>query len=368
MQPQVRYVKSNDGTSLAVATIGEGQPLVMVPHTWIISIEGLWEHPEIRRNLERLAEKRKVVQYDCRGVGLSSRDVEDFSIPALEQDLEAVVNSLDLPAADLIALPLTGPIAISFAAHHPDRVRKLVLIGAVSRGRDHRVTGDLRADLIEDNWELYIQNRALVLYGWTEAGQHWAERMASDRSKEVLLKFDEQFRNSDVSDLLPQLKCPTLVMHWRERMTSMEVSRELAAAIPKARLVTFLQKGGTVWSGDWESIFAPAVAFLDEGTEADGEQLPEGTALILFADIVDSTALTERLGDAAFREKARGLDTALRAIIRENAGKPVRGSCWATVSSPSSRRRGRRSRRRWPAGNPETPTICRCTWASTRAT
>ena len=43
------------------------------------------------------------------------------------------------------------------------------------------------------------------------------------------------------------------------------------------------------------------------------------------ADIADSTALTERLGDAAFRDKARELDTALRAAIRDNAGTPIEG-------------------------------------------
>src|SRR4030066_906539 len=53
--------------------------------------------------------------------------------------------------------------------------------------------------------------------------------------------------------------------------------------------------------------------------------LPSGTAIILFADIVDSTALTERMGDAAFRDKARELDGALRAAIRESEGTPVEG-------------------------------------------
>ena len=46
---------------------------------------------------------------------------------------------------------------------------------------------------------------------------------------------------------------------------------------------------------------------------------------LLFADIVDSTALTERLGDAAFRGKARDLDGALRTVIRENGGTPIEG-------------------------------------------
>ena len=47
--------------------------------------------------------------------------------------------------------------------------------------------------------------------------------------------------------------------------------------------------------------------------------------VILFAHIVDSTALTERLGDAAFRAKARDLDGAMRTIIRENGGTAIEG-------------------------------------------
>jgi class 3 adenylate cyclase len=50
-----------------------------------------------------------------------------------------------------------------------------------------------------------------------------------------------------------------------------------------------------------------------------------GTAIILFADIADSTGLTERLGDAAFRAKARELDGALRGVIREHAGTAIEG-------------------------------------------
>ncbi len=55
------------------------------------------------------------------------------------------------------------------------------------------------------------------------------------------------------------------------------------------------------------------------------ESLPSGTAIILFADIADSTALTERLGDAAFREKARELDEALRQAITSNGGTAIEG-------------------------------------------
>ena len=61
------------------------------------------------------------------------------------------------------------------------------------------------------------------------------------------------------------------------------------------------------------------------GEEEVGATLPEGTVTIMFADIADSTALTERLGDAAFRGRARGLDASLRALIGETGGAVVEG-------------------------------------------
>ncbi len=78
--------------------------------------------------------------------------------------------------------------------------------------------------------------------------------------------------------------------------------------------------------GDSEAVLSAINEFLGEGEEAGAAaQLPEGMAVLLFADIAGSTALTEQLGDAAFRAKARELDTSLRAVIRECSGTPVEG-------------------------------------------
>ncbi len=63
---------------------------------------------------------------------------------------------------------------------------------------------------------------------------------------------------------------------------------------------------------------------LEEGN-AVMQDLPEGTVIILFVDIAESTALTEQLGDAAFRAKASALDAALRQTIIHFGGVPVEG-------------------------------------------
>src|SRR5207245_5345572 len=101
--------------------------------------------------------------------------------------------------------------------------------------------------------------------------------------------------------------------------------------------------------------------FLREGKGPTAPELPSGTAIILFADIADSTALTERLGDAAFRAKARELDGTLRAVIREHAGTAIEGkllgdgvlavftSARQAIEAPGLRHRWRP---RWPSALP----------------
>jgi class 3 adenylate cyclase len=100
----------------------------------------------------------------------------------------------------------------------------------------------------------------------------------------------------------------------------------IAASIPNAHLVTL--EGRDVGASYSDPQMMAAVDdFLGDGPAdpSEGASLPSGTAIIFFADIVDSTALTERLGDTAFRAKARDLDATLRTTIREHAGTPVEG-------------------------------------------
>jgi class 3 adenylate cyclase len=123
--------------------------------------------------------------------------------------------------------------------------------------------------------------------------------------------------------------------------------REMAAAIPDASLVEttvdesgevvhqFLDEGeaarrdlpsGTAQTGvTAQADTAQTGVTAQTGTAAQTGLTQTGTAIILFADIVDSTALTERLGDAAFRDKARELGQSLRATIRGCGGVPVEG-------------------------------------------
>jgi class 3 adenylate cyclase len=119
------------------------------------------------------------------------------------------------------------------------------------------------------------------------------------------------------------------VLHRRGlKAPGVELTRGLASGIQAARLVLLEGTSGGIFLGDTDAAMRAIDEFLGDGGEPVAESvapIPSGTAIILFADIVDSTALTEQLGDTAFREKARELDASLRAIIRDDAGTPIEG-------------------------------------------
>jgi class 3 adenylate cyclase len=102
--------------------------------------------------------------------------------------------------------------------------------------------------------------------------------------------------------------------------------QRLAAEIPDARLVSLDGESVTSLQAD-PLMMASVDAFLLDGDAAGASLtgLPAGTAVILFVDIESSTALTERMGDGAFRTASRAIDEKIRAAVRESGGTPVEG-------------------------------------------
>ncbi len=327
-EPRIQYAKTEDGVSIAFSSLGDGKPLVQMVSWSHLQLE--WQVPELGRWYERLAEKRMLVRYDDRGTGLSERDVTDLSLEARILDLEAVVDRLGLETLALLANQYEGPVAIAYAARHPKQVSRLILWCSFARVSD-AASPQLRGlgRLLDTNWELYTETMAHAMFGWSEGepARRWAALLREGLTHEEARAAADAMREWDVTDLLPNLRTPTLVLHRRQApFPDVRVARQLAATIPDARLALLEGASAATFLGDMDAVLTAIDEFLSEGEEAEPKtELPSGTAIILFADIVDSTALTERLGDAAFRAKARDLDIALRKIIREAEGTPVEG-------------------------------------------
>jgi class 3 adenylate cyclase len=331
MEPEIRYVRSADGTKIAVGSAGNGIPLLWLPggsgdmeHSWVL--------PQMRAGFERLASFRRVIMFDPRGLGLSDRDATDLSLPTQLADIDAVLAGLQIERVQLIARGVKGPYGIAYAATRPQRVLRLVLWNAAARGRDFHISSDRRDlwPLMKTNWELYVQAMALIDFGWTENGKRSAELVIKNITQEMFLRTFSAHAQTDATESLGAITCPTLVVHQPgpHAPASLDTMREIASRIPDARFKVgpMTRRSPVPFAEDSEADLTLLRAFLDEDAPADPPiTVAPGTAIIMFADIVDSTGLTERLGDAAFRAKARDLDAALRRVIRERNGTPVDG-------------------------------------------
>ena len=169
-EPRIQYAKTSDGVSIAFWTMGEGPPLVMTPAFVWGHLQMRWDDPQQRSFEERMAEKRKVVDYDHRGSGLSDRDLTDFSLEIFVRDLEAVVDHLGLDRFALMGSRLSGPVAIAYAARHPERISHLVLWCTFARTPDFGQYRDYEKvqSLIDTDWELYTETLAHATFGWSE--------------------------------------------------------------------------------------------------------------------------------------------------------------------------------------------------------
>ena len=323
--PQIQYAKTGDGVSIAYYAIGEGPAVVFM---WAIPfrhIQRQWEILSLDRQIADLAasQGRRAVQFDPRGMGSSSR-VEAFDLDGLIADLEAVVDALNLETFDLVALTYSTPIAIAYAARHPERLSKLALIGPFARGSvalDTPVGNALRA-IRGQAWEVYARSVTQMAIGWedSELARQLSSVLQEAIRPEDLGKIMDTVEGFDVADLLGQVHAQTLVVQSTGQLIPIEDIRAIAAGISGAQLV--------VAPGQELLAVGRFLGLVDDGSAPPAvaqPAAPSSTAIILFADIADSTALTERLGDAAFREKARALDEALRQAISSNGGTPIEG-------------------------------------------
>src|SRR3990170_4941794 len=250
MEQQIRFCTASDGVRIAYATVGEGPPLVKAAN-WLSHLEFDWRSPVWRHWLRELSRDHMLVRYDERGCGLSDWDVEDFSFEGWVSDLETVVDTLGLKRFPLVGISQGGPVAVTYAVRHPERVSHLVLYGTYARGWSGR-------KLSPEAWEELQATITLMKRGWGRDDPAYRQIFTSgfipgatleqmrwfndlqrvSASADNAVRFMEQFSNIDVVDAFSRLNVPTLVIHARkDGRVPFEEGRRLAAGIEGARFV-----------------------------------------------------------------------------------------------------------------------------------
>ena len=238
--PAIRFCRLPDGSRLAYAELGAGEALVMTPG-WVSHLELNW--PRFQPVLGPLSKHLRIIRYDKRGTGLSDRAAEDVSLRARLADFEALVAWLGLDRFALYAASAGGPMAIAYAAMHPQQVSRLVLYGTFARGDGvtgkPQTMGALLSLARAESGLAWTAFMDLYLPGAPAAERDaFAHAQGASAGAEVAAALLEAMVAVDVRDLLPRVVAPTLVAHARgDRAVPFEYGRELAAGIPDARFL-----------------------------------------------------------------------------------------------------------------------------------
>ena len=248
LKQEIQYCRAPDGVRLAWAKVGQGPPLVR-SGSWLTHLEYDWESPLRRPGLVNLAKNHTLIRYDARGNGMSDWDVDELSLDAWVSDLATVVDAAGLNRFPLLGISQGCAVSIAFAVRHPHRVSHLILyggfaLGGKKRSPEEREKRNAMVTLMRLGWGTddpgfrQIFTSRMIPGGTKEQTDFFNELQRRTTSPECAARYFETVGDIDVTDLLPRVSVPTLVMHVRDDlMNPFEAGRQMAAGIPGARFL-----------------------------------------------------------------------------------------------------------------------------------
>lgn len=327
MSPKTQYAKSGE-VHIAYQVYGQGEKdLIFVPG-FISQIEHYWEEPTWARWLTRLGKFARVVLFDKRGTGLSDR----VAVPPMDErmdDIRAVMDAVGMEKASVMGISEGGSLASVFAAYHPQRCENLILYGAFASFKSWFPTEEALEQLFDYIDTAWGSGTSVPHFVPSKTGdmqfQEWwgkYERLgASPRDVARIMRMNSQI---DITDILPAIKAPTLVLHKTEDvLIDIEGGRTLARLIPGAKLVELPGKDHFVFIGSEADQILSEIEEFITGTKTE-PVIDRVLAAVVFTDIVDSTIHAQRLGDKAWRELLDAHDQVVRQELTRFRGNEVK--------------------------------------------
>lgn len=246
-RPPIRFTPSFDGKLIAHTHHGNGPPLLRAGH-WLSHLELDWDCPVWQPLLAEFGAAFTLYRYDPRGTGLSTRDTEDLTLDAFAGDLLAVADAARLEQFPIFAASQAVPIAIRFAALHPERVSRMVLYGGYATGRIFRrpesgeVDEETVLSLIRGGWG---QREGPFMKAFTtlfmpdalpEQIDSMVRTQANTISAEGAARLRRAIDRFRVEEDLARVTAPVLVLHAQhDAIHPISQGQHLAAHLPNAR-------------------------------------------------------------------------------------------------------------------------------------
>ena len=327
--PSTRYARRGE-LHVAYQVAGTGPPLVLVAD-WFGHLDTRWEWPSYATALTRLASISQLISFDKRGTGLSD-PVDTGRLPDLEDwmdDVRAVLDDVGVKRADVIGVGAGAAMVLLFAAVHPHRVQRIVLVNAYSRLRraDDYPAGFPPALVERILASSYIAPSEVAVLSGERANaafrSWWLRYQRHAVSPGVAIAMRQMMFEIDVRSVLRSIQAPTLVLHRRhDEWIRVGHGRYLAEHIPGAELVEL--------DGDEDLVDEGAAAELlghDEQFRRGARRPPEidrVLATVLFTDLVDSTRMTASLGDRRWGNMLDDHDSIIERAVQSHRGDLIK--------------------------------------------
>jgi len=350
MDPKIHFAKRKDGVRIAYSIFGTGVPFVY-PAPWVSNIAFFLEDQTTKAFWEGVARYFTVIFYDKHGCGHSDRNRTEFTLESELFDLEAVIEHIGLEEFILFGTSMAGPASIAYTVRHKEKVKHLVLYGTYANGKivtkDEVKIGLI--SLIKGAWSVgsKVLTDIFIPGASTDVVQQVAVFQRESCNSEMAARLLELTYNLDVTALLPSIQAPTLVLHREgDKAIPIRLGRELAMEIPNALFKVLNGDIHLPWLGESDKIIEEICAFVGvkesktsdallfeaspQPSQVEGKSDFSGEvseiveqATIVFSDIVSSTELVTRIGDAAARDIFLQHDKIVREQIKKHKGREL---------------------------------------------
>ena len=332
--PDVRYTSSGD-VAIAYYVVGDGpQDLVFVPFT--ISMVFAWHLPVFRDFCLRLSSFSRLILFDKRGIGASDRPRTPPTLESQMEDMHTVLDAVGSEQAALFGSGHGGQMCALFAATYPERATALILYGTRTRApgtseehrrslRRTRATWGLDEEIARGNYGGYPS-----VSDDPEFRRWMPTVIRASASPNGAVEFIRTYLATDISEVLPTIRVPTLVLYRPDRTPTdrpemvafefaEEAARGLADAIPDARAVPVPGIDASPFVG--AELTAEVERFLASPHEA---AVPDRVlATVLFTDIVGATERAAEIGDRRWRELLAAHRNAVRRELALYRGHEI---------------------------------------------
>jgi pimeloyl-ACP methyl ester carboxylesterase len=234
---------------------GAGEPLLLIQG--MSANHMAWGRP-FRSLLERDFE---TIVFDNRGMGLSSRVAEQFSIAEMAADTVGLLDVLGLESAHVMGISMGGMVAQELALAHPGRLRSLTIGCSYCGGEGSGLMDPADFQGLVEAMGSGNQDRVLeAMYELNLSPGFRADRARFPEFTEMAAALPSPRETiglqlqaivaHDTSSRLPGLRVPTLVLHGTaDRVLPVVNGRLIASLTPGSRLEIYDEVGHMFW---WE--------------------------------------------------------------------------------------------------------------------